>query len=139
MKKIENLKMRVTKEIAQERMNSMLREDKFEVIIWEGTTNPAQIKCKVCGASIDFTQGKGIYMKKTRYGGFNGECNKCNRYKFAYENIKTYESYIDGYNKLIEKNPSRAKIYLENIKENEIKIEKENNIIKEYKDLIKLK
>lgn len=131
--------MRVTKEIAQQRMNDMLKHNKFEITTWEGTTKPAQIKCKICGDSIDFTQGKSIYMEKTHYGGFNGECNKCNRYKFAYENIKTYEGYIDGYNKLIEKNLSKTKTYLEKIKENEIKIEKEKNIIKEYKDLIKFK
>lgn len=126
----------VTKDLAQQRMNAMIGNNKFEILNWEKTYKPATIKCTVCGYTIDFKQGQTMYLKKTPRGGFNGECNKCNRYKFAYDNIKTYESYIEMYKKLINEKPQNKEWYLKKIKENKLKIKHEKEIIKEYECLI---
>jgi len=130
------MRKRITKELAQQRMNDMLEHDKFEIMDWDGTSKPATIRCTTCGDTINFKQGQTMYLKKTLRGGFNGECNKCNRYKFAHENIKTYESYIENYEKLIDENSIKKEIYLEKIKEYESKIKHEKEIIKEYGELI---
>jgi hypothetical protein len=130
-----NMRKRITKELAQQRMNDMLEHDKFEILDWDSTYKPATIKCKLCGDEINFKQGQTMYLKKTSRGGFNGECNKCNRYKFAYQNIKTYENYIEGYKNLIDEKPANEQIYLEKIKENKLKIDKEKEKIKEYEEL----
>lgn len=129
------MRKRITKELAQQRMNDMLGHDKFEILNWDRTHKPATIRCKVCRGTIDFKYGQTMYLKKTPRGGFNGECNKCNRYKFAYKNIKTYESYIEGYKNLIEEKPLGKETYLEKIKENESKIKHEKEIIREYQKL----
>ena len=130
------MRKRITKELAQQRMNDMLGNDRFEILNWDRTYKPATIKCKVCGDTIDFKQGQTMYLKKTPRGGFNGECNRCNRYKFAHENIETYESYIKTYKNLINEKPQNEEWYLKKIKEYESKIDREKEIIKEYEKLI---
>lgn len=69
-------RVRVTKEIAQQRMDDLGYE--FDLIEWNTTAKPATIKCRVCGKEITFKQGHAIYHKPngTRgFGGFYGVCN----------------------------------------------------------------
>lgn len=67
---------RVTKEIAQQRMDDLGYE--FDLIEWSTTAKPATIKCRTCGKEITFKQGHAVYHKPngTRgFGGFYGFCN----------------------------------------------------------------
>ena len=130
------MKKKLTKEMAKQKMDSLLGEDKFELIEWNGTNKAVKLQCKLCGNILTFKNGQTIYAKKTTYGGFNGECNKCNRYKFAFKNIETYKTYIKGYQKLIEQCPENKEKYMQKIKENKLKIEKEKNIINSYENCI---
>ena len=122
--------IRITKEIAQERLNKKFGE-RFKYIEWNGTANPATIECLLCGEQIKFKTGQNSYINSKQFG-FNGECNICKRYEYAFENIKTYEEYIIGYKKLIENKPMNEEIYNNKIQQNRKKIQREKNIIEDY-------
>lgn len=128
--------IRITKEIAQERLNEKFG-GKFKFIEWNGTAKPATIECSVCGEQIQFKIGQNSYIRSNRFG-FNGECNVCKRYEYAFKNIQNYEKYIVRYKELIKERPMNKEIYEYKIQENEKRIEKEKNIIREYLDKVNM-
>ena len=128
--------IRITKEIAQERLNEKFGE-KFKFIEWNGTAKPATIECSVCGEQIQFKIGQTSYIRSNRFG-FNGECNVCKRYEYAFKNIQNYEKYIVRYKELIKERPMNKEIYEYKIQENEKRIEREKNIIREYLDKVNM-
>lgn len=77
-KKVKTRKKRekVTKEVAQKRLDELLGERRFEVIKWEKTNSPATIKCLECEGEITFKAGQSIYSFNN-FGGFKGKCGNC--------------------------------------------------------------
>nr|UVN08391.1 MAG: hypothetical protein [Bacteriophage sp.] len=71
-------RVRVTKEIAQQRMDDLGYE--FDLIEWNGTSKPATIKCRECGKEITFKKGSSIYHKPNGTRGFGGFIGICNHY-----------------------------------------------------------
>lgn len=69
---------RVTKEIAQERMDALGYE--FKIKEWNGTNKPATIICNECGKEITFKKGSSVYHTTNGTRGFGGFIGYCNHY-----------------------------------------------------------
>lgn len=124
----------ITRAMAQERMDEMLGCHKFEIVKWTNASSEATIECKSCGTEITFKHGSSIYTRKTQYGGFAGECYKCNKIEFAIKNVESYKKIVDKIYKKIE--DDKDILSQEEVENYKIKIDNLNHIIRETESFL---
>lgn len=75
--------IKVTMEMANERMMETQGKYKFELIEWNGTNHKAKIRCKACGKIIEYAQGSSIYKSPS-------ECSDCRWHSWNRIHAKRY-------------------------------------------------
>lgn len=62
---------KITKEIYEQRISERFPEQEYEILSFNGITNPLKIKCLKCGRELSFSDGNSCLRNK------NGICRKC--------------------------------------------------------------
>lgn len=83
------VRTRITREIAQIRMNAIKGRENYKILKWSKADEYAIIKMD-CGHILTFERGCTIYSEYNNYGGWSGNCPKCRHEENLQDRIEKY-------------------------------------------------
>lgn len=93
------MRKRVTKKIAQERVNAIGRE--VTIVDWNSTNKPCKIRCNKCGVITEVKEGYYVYTESSRYFRWK-DCIEC-KVRKSKEEKQFYCEFLIDEGKLIDR------------------------------------